>query len=302
MHGGDHGRGSWDDQEDAHRTFTGRILLHNGDNQAADRGVDKKRILQLGLFEEKLCAVKDEGIRYILRRNPMRTEEMAKTRRAKLQSIEKYIEKKNSSLRDHPKASVLKALDATKGKIEKLRLAGWVQVKDEERTLKIQSNEEALKEESYLDGCYVIKTDLKENEANADLVHDRYKDLSEVEKVFRECKTVNLEVRPVYTRKEESTQGHVFVVMLAYLILRRLRRAWVGFDLTVEDGIKQLATICSMEVKVKGQKAHCQKIPRPRQQSRELLEALQIKLPEALSSRNLRVVTRKKLLSQRKNQ
>ena len=115
-----------------------------------------KGILQLGLFEEKLCAVKDEGIRYILRRNPMRTEEMAKTRRAKLQSIEKYIEKKNSSLRDHPKASVLKALDAAKGKLGKLRLAGWAQIKDEARTLKIQSNEEALKEESYLDGCYNI--------------------------------------------------------------------------------------------------------------------------------------------------
>ncbi len=153
----------------------------------------------------------------------MRAEEMAKTRRAKLQSIEKYIEKKNSYLRDHPKASVLKALDAAKGKLGKLRLAGWAQIKDEARTLKIQSNEEAFKEESYLDGCYVIKTDLKENEANADLVHDRYKDLSEVEKVFRECKTVNLEVRPVYVRKEESTRGHVFVVMLAYLTTRSLR-------------------------------------------------------------------------------
>lgn len=262
----------------------------------------KKGILQLGLFEEKLCEIKDEGIRYILRRNPMRAEEMAKTRIAKLQSIEKYIEKKNSYLRDHPKASVLKAQDAAKGKLEKLKLEGWVQIKDEARTLKIQSNEEALKEESYLDGCYVIKTDLKENEANADLVHDRHKDLSEVEKVFRECKTVNLEVRPVYVRKEESTQGHVFVVMLAYMIIRRLRRAWAGFDLTVEGGLEQLATICSMEVKVKGQKAHCQKIPRPRQQSRELLEALQIKLPEALPSRNLRVVTRKKLPHQRKSQ
>ncbi|MCC6325260.1 MAG: hypothetical protein IT420_06410, partial [Candidatus Brocadia sp.] len=46
-------------------------------------------------------------------------------------------------------------------------------------------------------------------------------------------------------------------------------------------------------------KAHCQKIPHPRQQSRELLEALQVKLPEALPSRNLRVVTRKKLANQR---
>ncbi|MDN3515938.1 MAG: hypothetical protein NG747_16295 [Candidatus Brocadia sp.] len=48
------------------------------------------------------------------------------------------------------------------------------------------------------------------------------------------------------------------------MIIRRLRRAWMSFNLTVEEGLKQLATICSMEVKVKGQKAHCQKIPRPR--------------------------------------
>ena len=133
-------------------------------------------------------------------------------------------------------------------------------------------------------------------------MHDRYKDLTEVEKVFRGCKTVNLEVRPVYVRKEGSTRGHVFVVMLAYLILRRLRDAWAGFDLTVEGGLEQLATICSMEVTVKGQNARCQKIPRPRQQSQELLEALQITLPEVLPSRNLRVVTEKKLPVRRKSQ
>ncbi|MCF6150637.1 MAG: hypothetical protein E3K37_18570 [Candidatus Kuenenia sp.] len=86
------------------------------------------------------------------------------------------------------------------------------------------------------------------------------------------------------------------------MIIRRLRSAWDDFDLAVEEGLKQLATICSMEVKVKGQKAHCQKIPRPRQQSQELLEALRIKLPEALPSRNIRVVTRKKLTTRRRNQ
>src|SRR3990167_2611819 len=261
-----------------------------------------KGILQLGLFEEKLCEIKDEGIRYILRRNPTRAEEMTKTRISKLQSIEKYIEKRNSYLGGHPRASVTKALDAAKERLKKLKLEAWVQIKDEAGTLKIESDEEALKEESYLDGCYVIKTDLKENEADTYLVHDRYKDLTEVEKVFRGCKTVNLEIRPVYVRKEESTRGHVFVVMLAYLIIRRLRDAWASFDLTVEGGLEQLGTICSMEVTVKGQTARCQKIPRPRQQSRELLEALRIKLPEALPSRNIRVVTRKKLPDQRKSQ
>ena len=262
----------------------------------------KKGILQLGLFEEKLCEIKDEGIRYILRRNPTRAEEMAKTRISKLQSMEKYIERKNGYLREHPRASVSKALEAAKERVKKLKLEAWAQIKDESRTLKIESNEEALKEESYLDGCYVIKTDLKENEADTYLVHDRYKDLTEVEKVFRGCKTVNLEVRPVYVRKEGSTRGHVFVVMLAYLIIRRLRDAWAGFDLTVEGGLEQLATICSMEVTVKGQNARCQKIPRPRQQSRELLEALQITLPEVLPRRNLRVVTEKKLPVRRKSQ
>ncbi len=78
-----------------------------------------------------------------------------------------------------------------------------------------------------------------------------------MEKAFRGCKTVNLEVCPVYVRREESTRGHVFVVMLTYLIIQRLRDAWAGFDFTVEGGLEQLATICSMEVIVKGQNARC---------------------------------------------
>jgi len=262
----------------------------------------KGGIFQRELFEEKLCEVKDGQTRYILRRNPRRAEEMAETRRAKFQSLERYIGKKNEYLREHQRASVTKAREAAQEKLRKLRLEGWVEIQEEGRMLKLQSNEESLQEELYLDGCYVIKTDLKETEADTYLVHERYKDLSEVEKVFRECKTVNLEVRPVYVRKEKSTQGHVFVVMLAYLILRRLRTAWAEFELTAQEGLQQLATICSMEVTLKGQKARCQKIPRPREQSRKLLEALQIKLPEVLPCRGIRVVTRKKLTHQRRNQ
>jgi transposase len=115
----------------------------------------KKGILQLGLFEEKLCEIKDEGIRYILRRNPTRAEEMAKTRMSKLQSIEKYIERKNCYLREHPRASVSKSLEAAKERLKKLKLETWTQRKDEAGMLKIESDEEAFKEESYLDGCYV---------------------------------------------------------------------------------------------------------------------------------------------------
>ena len=53
--------------------------------------------------------------------------------------------------------------------------------------------------------------------ADKQVVHDRHKDLAEVERAFRTSKTGHLEVRPVYVRKEENTRGHVLVVMLAYL-------------------------------------------------------------------------------------
>jgi hypothetical protein len=42
----------------------------------------------------------------------------------------------------------------------------------------------------------------------------------------------------------------VLVVMLAYMIIRKLRSAWHRFDVTVEEGLKQLSTLCSMEIKV----------------------------------------------------
>ena len=240
-----------------------------------------KGILQLGLLEDKVFEIKEGGVRYMLRRNPKRAEEMVESRFSKMRCLGEFIEKKNSYLRDHPMASVSKALEKAKEKLKSLRIDTWVQIKEE-------------------DGCYVIKTDLKEDEADKHLVHDRYKDLTEVERAFRDCKTVNLEVRPVYVRKEESTRGHVFVVMLAYMIIRRLRKAWEGFDLTVEGGLEQLATVCSMEVKVKGQDTRCLKIPQPREQSRRLLETLKIKLPGALPKRAIRVVTRKKLPERRK--
>jgi hypothetical protein len=87
--------------------------------------------------------------------------------------------------------------------------------------------------------------------------------------------------------------------MLAYLMVRRLRKAWAALDMTVEEGIHQLSTLCSMEVRIKGQSSHIQ-IPSLREKSQELLRALGIQMPAALPHREVRVVTRKKLPEQRR--
>lgn len=256
-------------------------------------------VIQMDLFGEELCEVEEGGVRYILRRNPRRAEEMAAARADKQRCVERLVEKQNDYLRHHPRARVSTALTRVREKIERLRIGVWLEVQPQERTLRVCVDERALEEVSRLDGCYAIKSDLPKDVASKETLHDRYKDLAEVEQAFRTCKTGHLELRPVHVRTAPSTRAHVLVVMLAYMIRRELSRAWAPFDLTVEEGLDQLKTLCSTEVKIKGAGA-CLRIPTPRPQSRQLLEALGITLPQALPHRDLPVVTRKKLSENRR--
>ncbi len=256
-------------------------------------------VVQIGLFDEDVFEVEDNDIRYILRRNPVRVEEIDESRMSKRKSVEKLLKKKNIYLHEHKKAKVETAIKDVNKKIVQLKIDKWLSVRYRERTLELEIDNEVLGEVSRLDGCYVIKTDLPKDVADKQTIHDRYKDLTEVERAFRTFKTDFLEVRPVYVQTEKSTRGHVLVVMLAYMIVRLLRGAWQEFDLKVEEGLNQLSTLCSMEMKVKNQTS-CLKIPRPREKSRQLLKALDIRMPIALPHRKVRVVTRKKLVERRK--
>lgn len=262
------------------------------------RSLVKKGVIQINLFDEELCEVEDNEIRYILRRNPTRADEIERSRLSKRRSIEKTVREKNDYLKEHKRAKVSTAIKGITKKIKRLKTDKWLGVQAEGRMLNLYTDEDSLKEESFLDGCYVIKTDLPKDAADKIIIHDRYKDLAQVEKAFRTCKTSFLEVRPVNVRKEKSTKGHLLVVMLAYMIARYLQRAWGDLDLTVEDGLKQLSTLSSIELTVKNH-GSCLKIPRPREQSRQLLKAVDVKMPLVLPHRDVPVVTRKKLQEQR---
>ena len=89
------------------------------------------------------------------------------------------------------------------------------------------------------------------------------------------------------------------VVMLAYLIIRALRQAWRHLDLTVEEGVAQLATLCALEIRVPGQEPFW-RVPKPRGTSQRLLEAVGVQLPDVLPQRKGNVVTRTKLPKRRK--
>jgi hypothetical protein len=150
-----------------------------------------------------------------------------------------------------------------------------------------------------LDGCYCLKTDLTPQQATKDTVHARYKGLSQVEWAFRTSKTVHLEARPIYVRKESRTRGHLFVVMLAYLLVQELAQCWRHLDVTVEEGIHELATLCTTQVTVKGvPRVH--NVPTPRPAVQRLLVAAHVTLPTQIASCGATVSTMKKLVDDRK--
>ena len=82
-------------------------------------------------------------------------------------------------------------------------------------------------------------------------------------------------MRPVHVRVESSTRGHVLVVMLAHRLIQELQHCWAGESLTVEEGIKQLSSLCVKEVMVNGA-IRDQLVPEGQTQAKWLIELAKV--------------------------
>src|SRR5208283_3187325 len=158
-------------------------------------------VLQMDLFEETLAEVEGlGGERYVLRRNPARAAELAAARADKLKTLQAAAEAANAYLSPHPRAAAKTQLARLKAKSETLHVDKFLAVADEGRRVVVTVDEAALAEAARRDGCYALRTDLPKTGVDKQIVHDRYKDLAQVEWAFRDSKTVQLEMRPVYLR------------------------------------------------------------------------------------------------------
>lgn len=259
-----------------------------------------QEMITMSLFDQALAEVQtDGGIRYVLRRNPLRADELCASRESKLLRVRTEAQRQTEYLEQHARAGMAVALRKVRAKAQQLKILDWVQIAEKDRRLTVSVNPEALAEESKLDGCYVLKTDLTASQCAKEVVHARYKSLALVEWAFRISKTVELEMRPVYLRLAERTSAHALVVMLAYRIVQELADRWHMLNLTVEEGLRELETLCATEVLVKGQ-ARCNQIPQPRPILQQLFDLARVQLPEALPCKGIRVATRKQLATNRK--
>jgi hypothetical protein len=260
----------------------------------------KQKVLAMELFDHALSEVASlpEKVRYILRRNPQRASEMEASRQSKQTALEKLLQAKNTRLQQKPKTQVQAALKALQARATQLKIDRWISVAASGRQLVLTVEADALAEARKLDGCYVIKTDLLADWATTQVVHDRYKDLTLVEQNFRTSKTAELEMRPIHVRLESSTRGHALVVMLAHRLIQELQHGWAQENLTVEEGLKQLGSLCVTEVMVNGA-VKDQLLPEPRAQVKKLLELAKVEMPKKLHYTGRIVPTKKNLKQSR---
>lgn len=248
------------------------------------RGLLAKQRLQLELFEEKPAEVEFNGKRYVLRCNPQ-TRARERARRAdQWARVQAKIRARNLAVEKKPRTDPNSSLKQAQALLVKYRLQGWVKVQLAQRQVVWTEDEVARQKQAQLDGCYVIESDLPKEVAGTQQVHDRYLDLTKVERDFRTLKTGLLELRPIFLRKEGRTRGHALVCLLALKLARELDRRLAPLGLTVEDGLERLKAV--RLVRLGNSEVELWRLPTsyPQAQS-EVLEALPKLKPPMLSLR-----------------
>jgi transposase len=83
-------------------------------------------------------------------------------------------------------------------------------------TIKYKLKEEKINEDKRLDGTFLIQTN-EESYSRKKLL-DVYKNLSKVENAFKIIKN-DLDIRPIYHRKESKVKGHVYICVISYFLI-----------------------------------------------------------------------------------
>jgi transposase len=188
----------------------------------------EKDVIQPELFDERnIYEVTDPDNpekRYCLCRNPLRAE---KDRATRVALFEKTKEKLKE-IADYKKATTPEVLGARIGKVLNQYNTGkyitWHVQADKEAQKSRQHkviwhlNESVLEREAKLEGCYVITSNVKPEDMTTIQIVKAYKKLICVEKAFRNLKTVQLEIRPIYHKRDDRIRAHVFLCMLAYYV------------------------------------------------------------------------------------
>jgi hypothetical protein len=196
--------------------------------------------LQLELFEDQPAEVQAQGKRYILRCNPQTRAREEHRRADQWKRVKEKLTARNETVAKKKGCQAQSSLRQAEALLKKYRLERWVSVRLEGRQVVWSEDCTARTAVAQLDGCYVLESDLPASVASTREVHDRYLDLTRVERDFRTLKTGLLKIRPVFLRKAIRTRGHALATMLALKLAREVDRRVAPLGLTVEDAVERL--------------------------------------------------------------
>jgi len=146
----------------------------------------------------KVKEVRHMDRRYILCVNERQAEKDRKTREAILQALEEKIP------------------NGPKGLVGNKGYRKYVRIEKDSASIDF----EKVKKEAQFDGKWVLRTT---TDLPTDQVALKYKELWQVERAFRDVKTL-LETRPIFHQRDDTIRGHVFCSFLALVLRKELER------------------------------------------------------------------------------
>lgn len=206
-----------------------------------------QKVIQLNMFSKELAEVEYEGERYVLSVNAelqesgltylktirgIADDEISDIKASWEKRRRQNIENKQKILDGHKNKKLLTCFTEEKLDTYKLRIERVLLKRHMKKYYKISeiSNDKFIidfKAEKYLQskqlaGKYVVCTSIIKDEMDKEEVRQQYKNLQNVEHAFRDFKSDNIQIRPVYHRNEAQTRGHVLLSMFSYAIIKEM--------------------------------------------------------------------------------
>jgi Transposase DDE domain len=184
--------------------------------------------LQMSLFDQHDLAEISHpdypGERLIACKNPDLACRRARKRADLLAATEHLLDKIVARV-ENGRLSGADAIGVAVGKvIDKYKMAKHFTWQITDTTLTYRRDQQKIDAEAALDGVYVIRTCVPADTLDTTATVATYKNLSAVERDFRNIKSDDLDVRPIHHYLTDRVKAHMFLCMLAQYLTWHLRR------------------------------------------------------------------------------
>lgn len=195
--------------------------------------------IQMDLFDEtnlfSFIHPDFPGERLIACRNPAMAERRKQKRQALQQATNTELDKV-SAMVNQGRLSGQDKIGVRVGKVlSKYKVAKHYQLDIGDNHFSYEIDQQVVDTEAALDGLYVVRTSLDEEQLDDHDTVRSYKSLSQVEGAFRSLKSIDLQVRPIHHRLENRVRAHVLLCMLAFYVHKHMTEAWRPILFADED-------------------------------------------------------------------